>query len=81
MKLFCREDHTPRERDIKHELLEARAHLARLKLLPPSDFTRMNPDVPFVIAEHGLDRKPKVIARAEATVAELEVLVADGENI
>jgi hypothetical protein len=75
MKLFCREDHSVvPPRDLKQELLEARARLARYELLPASSFTRYPDFNRTYMVQHGIDEKPKAIARVKADIAELEVL-------
>jgi len=72
MRLFCRQDHTPK--DYRQELVEARAELASLELLPPSAFTIPGTAPPYTL-RHGVDEKPKRIAYKKAEIARLEVLL------
>lgn len=64
------------ELNLSQELLEARASLARLELLPAEDFT-VQGSGPFMPLVHGIDNKPKVIARKKAEIARLEILTAE----
>ena len=85
MKLFCQENHTKIEDviepiDYDKELLEAKARLAKLKKLPISAFPKesyeqmkMTPSGP---TSYSVDNKDDSIARAEANVAELEILAS-----
>lgn len=62
---------------LEERLVDAKARLARYEQLPESDFT-LYPNLQngFPIVQHGVDRKPLLIARAKADVAELEVRIA-----
>lgn len=82
MRLFCFEDHSPKvepPRDIHKELLEARADLARLKKLPISAFTQTSHKNyrfgPYGPVTYSVDNKDDSIARKEAEIAELKVLL------
>lgn len=62
------------------KLVEARAKLARLELLPDEDFTVYPSLTSGYVIRHGVDEKPKVIARQKAKIAELEALVEAKEE-
>jgi hypothetical protein len=87
MKLFCREDHSEpviEQRNLSVELTEARAHLARLKRLPLSAFAEKSHKVmrysPFGPFSYSVDNKDDAIARAEAEIAELEILASPNNS-
>ena len=63
---------------LKEELIHAKALLAKYELLPDDDFT-IHPSPTNPVLHHGVDRKPKVIARTKAKIAELEVLIKEGK--
>lgn len=82
MKLFCREDHSEPinvQRNLSQELVEARAELARLKKMPLSAFAEKSYKrigyTPFGPINYSVDNKDDAIARQEAVVAELEILI------
>jgi hypothetical protein len=81
MRLFCRENHDaepPVPTDYKQELLEERAHLAKLELMPLSAFAaRTHIQIQAIggqLMSFRVDNKADAIARSKARIAELQVL-------
>lgn len=82
-KLFCKKDHSPEQENINYsqDLLEAKARLARLKKMPESAFAeKSHKQMGWSFGggpptTYSVDNKVDAIARCEAEIAELEVLV------
>lgn len=61
------------ERTLEEQLIDAQAHLARVKLLPPSSWTPHIANGQFIT--YSVDAKDNAIAVAKADVAELRARI------
>lgn len=69
-----------KEPTLEEQLAEARIKLARYQLLPEEDFTVRNINSFPMVIKHGVDEKPKAIARVKAQIAELEIRLGTKEE-
>lgn len=79
MRWFQKKEILRSEPTLKEQLAKTKAELARMELLPDSDFTISGRTPPFTM-HHGVDRKPREIARQKAKIAYFKILLAEQDE-